>query len=75
MNSGSSSQAFLLARVGVLPRLLIMCGVLLMLLLLAMIYAASTGPTSIPAGMWPMRCCNTSGWIAAWISIPPPTGS
>jgi iron complex transport system permease protein len=42
--------AFLLAGFGVLPRLLIVCGVLLILLLGAMIYAASTGPTTIPAG-------------------------
>jgi iron complex transport system permease protein len=46
MNS-ESSHAFLLARVALLPRLLIICGVLLVLLLLAMIYAASTGATSI----------------------------
>ena len=33
-----------------LPRLLIIGGVLLVLLFGAMIYAASTGPTTIPAG-------------------------
>jgi iron complex transport system permease protein len=42
-------SAFLLAGVGVLPRLVIICGVLLVLLFAAMIYAASTGPTTIPA--------------------------
>ncbi len=42
-------SAFLLAGWGVLPRLLIICGGLLILLFAAMIYAASTGPTTIPA--------------------------
>lgn len=41
-------SAFLLARWGLLPRLLVICGVLLALLLAAMIYAASTGPAAIP---------------------------
>jgi iron complex transport system permease protein len=43
--------AFLLAGWGVLPRLLIICGALLVVLFGAMIYAASTGPTTIPAGV------------------------
>jgi iron complex transport system permease protein len=42
-------SAFLLAGLGVLPRLAIICSVLLVLLFAAMIYAASTGPTTIPA--------------------------
>lgn len=41
--------AFLLAGFGILPRLVIVCGLLLMLLLVAMVFAASTGPTTIPA--------------------------
>jgi iron complex transport system permease protein len=41
---------FLLAGWGILPRLFIVCGVLLMLLFGAMVFAASTGPTTIPAG-------------------------
>ncbi len=40
--------AFLLAGMGVLPRLVVICSVLLLLLLAAMIYAASVGSTSIP---------------------------
>jgi iron complex transport system permease protein len=43
-------QVFLLAGWGVWPRLLVVSGVLLALLFGAMIYAASTGPTTIPAG-------------------------
>lgn len=42
-------SAFLLAGWGVLPRLVIICSVLAVLLGAAMIYAASTGPTTIPA--------------------------
>lgn len=42
--------AFLLAGMGVLPRLVIVCGALLILLFGAMVFAASTGPTTIPAG-------------------------
>lgn len=41
--------AFLLARTGVFPRLVIICGTLLVLLFGSMVYAASTGSTSIPA--------------------------
>jgi iron complex transport system permease protein len=40
--------AFLLAGMGILPRLLLICGALLLLLLAAMVYAASVGSTSIP---------------------------
>jgi iron complex transport system permease protein len=43
-------QVFLLAGWGVWPRLMIICGVLLVLLFGAMVFAASTGPTTIPAG-------------------------
>lgn len=42
-------SAFLLARMGVFPRLVIICGTLLVLLFGSMVYAASTGSTSIPA--------------------------
>ncbi len=41
---------FLLAGLGILPRLVIVCSVLLVLLFSAMVFAASTGPTAIPAG-------------------------
>jgi cobalamin transport system permease protein len=41
---------FLLSGWGVLPRLVIICAVLLVLLFGAMVYAASVGSTSIPAG-------------------------
>lgn len=47
----SSSQgraAFVLANLGVLPRLVLICGGLLLLLAGAMIFAASTGSTAIP---------------------------
>ncbi len=40
---------FLLAGLGVLPRLVIICGILLVLLFGAMVYSASTGSTAIPA--------------------------
>jgi iron complex transport system permease protein len=50
MTDSRRPPAFLLAGLGVWPRLVIICGVLLALLLAAMIYAASTGPTTIPAG-------------------------
>jgi iron complex transport system permease protein len=50
MTDSRRRSAFLLAGLGVLPRLVIICGVLLVLLGAAMIYAASTGPTTIPAG-------------------------
>lgn len=50
MTESRRQPAFLLAGWGVLPRLLIICGVLLVVLFGAMIYAASTGPTTIPAG-------------------------
>jgi iron complex transport system permease protein len=43
-------QVFLLAGWGVWPRLMVICGVLLALLFGAMVFAASTGPTTIPAG-------------------------
>jgi iron complex transport system permease protein len=42
--------AFLLAGLGVLPRLLVICGALLLLLFVAMTYAASVGSTHIPIG-------------------------
>jgi len=41
---------FLLAGLGVLPRLAIICGVLTAVLLGAMVYAAATGSTTIPYG-------------------------
>jgi iron complex transport system permease protein len=44
-----SRPAFLLAGWGLLPRLLIICGALLFLLFAAMVFAASTGPTAVPA--------------------------
>jgi iron complex transport system permease protein len=43
-----SRPTFLLAGLGLLPRLLIICGVLLIILFAAMIFAAATGSTSIP---------------------------
>lgn len=39
---------FLLAGLGVLPRLVVICGVLTVVLLGAMVYAAATGSTTIP---------------------------
>ncbi|NLX10714.1 MAG: iron chelate uptake ABC transporter family permease subunit [Chloroflexi bacterium] len=42
--------AFLLAGLGVVPRLLIICGALLGLLFAALTYGAATGPTRIPYG-------------------------
>lgn len=45
-----SSPTFLLAGWGVFPRMVMISGGLLMLLLAAMLFAASTGPTAIPAG-------------------------
>lgn len=43
-----SRPAFLLAGLGLLPRLMIICSVLLVVLFAAMIFAAATGSTSIP---------------------------
>jgi iron complex transport system permease protein len=40
---------FLLAGWGIVPRLFTVCGILLILLFGAMVFAASTGPTTIPA--------------------------
>jgi iron complex transport system permease protein len=50
MTESRRQPVFLLAGWGVWPRLLIICSALLLLLFGAMIYAASTGPTTIPAG-------------------------
>ena len=49
-SSSRIHPAFLLAGLGVVPRLIIIGGALLALLFGAMIYAASTGSTHIPAG-------------------------
>jgi len=49
-NTSRSRPAFLLARFGVLPRLLIICSALLILLFATMTFAAATGSTHIPYG-------------------------
>jgi iron complex transport system permease protein len=49
-SSSRIRRAFLLAGLGVVPRLVVICGALLVLLLGAMTYGASTGSTHIPAG-------------------------
>ncbi|MBI5957585.1 MAG: iron ABC transporter permease [Chloroflexi bacterium] len=43
------NSTFLLSGLGVLPRLVVVCSVLAVLLFAAMVFAASTGPTTIPA--------------------------
>ncbi|MBN1562635.1 MAG: iron chelate uptake ABC transporter family permease subunit [Anaerolineae bacterium] len=53
---------FLLANFGIVPRLLIVCGVLALLLFGAMVYAASTGPTTIPAGDVADALLQYAGW-------------
>lgn len=48
LDSSHSRPAFLLAGLGLLPRLLIICGALLIVLFAVMVYAAATGSTPIP---------------------------